>query len=195
MQLLIFGPGRLGGAIAGAATAAGWPPPVLAGSPGSGQRPAILPRADVVIEASAGPAVTDNLAKSLAAGHRLFVLAATGWDADAAASSDRSCWRTMPRLSSRRTCRSGQLCSRGWSRLRPAGTRVPATSSPRSWSGTGAARPIARPGTARALARRIVGRRPPLVRRAGPRPSGPGGARRPRRSRTRHTPRHVRRPR
>lgn len=82
MQLLIFGPGRLGGAIAGAATAAGWPPPVLAGSPGSGQRPAILPRADVVIEASAGPAVTDNLAELLAAGHRLFVLAATGWDAD-----------------------------------------------------------------------------------------------------------------
>ena len=81
MQLLIFGPGRLGGAIAGAATAAGWPAPVVIGRPGA-TRPASLPPADVTIDASAGAAVTRNLADALAAGHRSFVLAATGWDDD-----------------------------------------------------------------------------------------------------------------
>ena len=82
MQLLIYGPGRLGGAIAGAVVTAGWPDPVLVGRPGTARRPATLPAADVVIDASAGPAVAANLAGSLAAGHRAFVLAATGWDAD-----------------------------------------------------------------------------------------------------------------
>ena len=81
MQLLIYGPGRLGGAIAGAATVAGWPPPILAGRPGTADRPAMLPTANVVIEASAGPALVDNLAEALAAGNRRFVLATTGWDA------------------------------------------------------------------------------------------------------------------
>ena len=81
MQLLIFGPGRLGSAIAGAATAAGWPVPVVVGRPGTG-RPSRLPPADVVIDASAGCAVVPNLADALSAGHRSFVLATTGWDAD-----------------------------------------------------------------------------------------------------------------
>lgn len=82
MQLLIYGPGRLGGAIAGAATASGWLAPVLVGRPGTARRAAALPAADVVIDASAGPAVAANLADALAAGRRAFVLAATGWDAD-----------------------------------------------------------------------------------------------------------------
>ena len=81
MQLLIFGPGRLGGAIAGAATAAGWPAPILVGRSGAG-RPERLPSADVAIDASDGSAVAGNVARALAAGHRSFVLAATGWDAD-----------------------------------------------------------------------------------------------------------------
>ncbi len=81
MQLLIFGPGRLGSAIAGAATAAGWPVPVVVGRPGTG-RPSRLPPADVAIDASAGCAVVPNLADALSAGHRAFVLATTGWDAD-----------------------------------------------------------------------------------------------------------------
>ncbi len=40
------------------------------------------PVADVVIDASLGPAVLPNLGHALAAGNRAFVLAATGWDAD-----------------------------------------------------------------------------------------------------------------
>jgi len=82
MQLQIFGPGRLGMAIAAAAADAGWPAPVLTGRPGAASRPGSLPGVDVVIDASAGSAVAANLAGSLAAGRRAFVLAATGWDAD-----------------------------------------------------------------------------------------------------------------
>jgi len=83
MQLLIYGPGRLGAAIARAAADDGWVPS-LVGRPAPGSiRPAAL-HADVVIEASSGPAVADNLAHALAAGNRRFVLAASAWDADVA---------------------------------------------------------------------------------------------------------------
>lgn len=82
MQLLIFGPGRLGGAVAAAAVAAGWPAPGLVGRPDGGRRAATAPHADVVIDASTGPALAGNVAEALAAGHRAFVLAATGWDTD-----------------------------------------------------------------------------------------------------------------
>jgi 4-hydroxy-tetrahydrodipicolinate reductase len=83
MQLLIFGRGRLGGAIADHAVAAGWPAPHLVGRPPDGghlQRS--LPGADAVVDASRGQAVADNLAAALEAGHRAFVLAATGWEDD-----------------------------------------------------------------------------------------------------------------
>jgi 4-hydroxy-tetrahydrodipicolinate reductase len=83
MQLLIYGPGRLGGAIARAAGDDGWAT-VLVGAPAPGMTRAPAPRADVVIEVSAGPAVVDNLGHALAAGNRRFVLAASGWDADVA---------------------------------------------------------------------------------------------------------------
>jgi len=79
MQLLIFGPGRLGAAIADAATADGWPAPVVVGRPGIG-RPRALPPVDVAIDASVGRAVAGNVADALASGSRAFVLAATGWD-------------------------------------------------------------------------------------------------------------------
>ena len=83
MQLLIYGPGRLGGAIATAANATGWPAPLVVGPPASGRRaPAI--RADVVVDTSVAGAVADNVADALAAGNRAFVLATTGWDADVA---------------------------------------------------------------------------------------------------------------
>jgi 4-hydroxy-tetrahydrodipicolinate reductase len=81
MQLLVYGPGRLGRAIATAAQEAGWTTTVI-GRPaeGAGREPA--PWADVVVEASAGPAVVANLAHALDAGNRRFVLAASAWDAD-----------------------------------------------------------------------------------------------------------------
>jgi 4-hydroxy-tetrahydrodipicolinate reductase len=84
MQLLIFGPGRLGGAIAGAAVAAGWPAPLLVGRPSAAPRPMPSSAAEVVVDASGGAGVVGNVADALASGHRSFVLAATGWDADQA---------------------------------------------------------------------------------------------------------------
>jgi len=81
MQLLIYGPGRLGSAVAAAAMAAGWPEPIAIGRPAGGARtPA--PAVDAVIDASAGSSVADNLAHAMAGGNRAVVLAATGWDAD-----------------------------------------------------------------------------------------------------------------
>lgn len=83
MQLLIYGPGRLGGAVAQAAVASGWPSPSLLGRPApEGARPR-APRSDAVVEASLGPGVAANVAHALAGGNRAFVLAASAWDADA----------------------------------------------------------------------------------------------------------------
>ena len=82
MQLLIFGPGRLGQAIATAAVGAGWPTPVLVGRPSAAPRSMPARPVDVVIDASGGHGVAANVAEALAAGHRSFVLAATGWDGD-----------------------------------------------------------------------------------------------------------------
>lgn len=81
MHLLLYGPGRLGGAIACAATATGWTCD-LVGRPGPDGRRAPAPVADTVLDASLGSAVADNVAHALAAGNRSFVLAATGWDPD-----------------------------------------------------------------------------------------------------------------
>jgi 4-hydroxy-tetrahydrodipicolinate reductase len=84
MQLLIYGPGRLGGAVAAAAVDIGWPTPSLAGRPDTLGRRLSATRVDVVVDASAGPAIAANLAHALDAGNRAFVLAATGWDGDVA---------------------------------------------------------------------------------------------------------------
>ena len=88
MHLLVYGPGRLGTAIAAAAVAAGWPGPELLERPTGATRPAAT-RADVVVDASRGDAVVDNLDHALGAGNRAFVLAATGWDADVSAVRSR----------------------------------------------------------------------------------------------------------
>ncbi len=81
MHLLIYGPGRLGGAIALAAADAGWTP-ALVGRPSAAGTPAPAALADVVVDASAGPSVIANLAHALKAGNRRFILAASAWDAD-----------------------------------------------------------------------------------------------------------------
>jgi 4-hydroxy-tetrahydrodipicolinate reductase len=81
MHLLIYGPGRLGGAIAAAATARGWRVDMLGRPAVHGPRPA-APAADVVIDASLGAAVPANVAHAMAGGSRAFILAATGWEVD-----------------------------------------------------------------------------------------------------------------
>jgi len=80
MHLLLYGPGRLGGAIATAATAAGWTVDTI-GRPGADGSRLAAPHADVVTDASLGSGLADNVAHALAAGNRSFILAATGWDA------------------------------------------------------------------------------------------------------------------
>ncbi len=81
MHLLLYGPGRLGGAIAGAATAAGWAVTSIGRPAADGTRP-VAPRADVVVDASPGSAVAGNAAHALEGGNRSLILAATGWEAD-----------------------------------------------------------------------------------------------------------------
>jgi 4-hydroxy-tetrahydrodipicolinate reductase len=87
MHLLVYGPGRLGTAIVAAAAAGGWETSVVA-RPGAGGRPP-APAADVVLDASRGGAVIDNLEHAIGAGNRRFVLAATGWDGDTARVRER----------------------------------------------------------------------------------------------------------
>jgi 4-hydroxy-tetrahydrodipicolinate reductase len=82
MQLLIYGPGRLGGAIAAAAVARGWPAPRVVTRPDRDGRRAPAPAADVAVDASSGASVAANLAHALDGGTRAFVIAATGWDGD-----------------------------------------------------------------------------------------------------------------
>lgn len=81
MHLLLYGPGRLGGAIATAAAAQGWTVTTIGRPSADGVRPA-APAADVVVDASLGGAVAGNVAHALAGGNRAFILAATGWDQD-----------------------------------------------------------------------------------------------------------------
>jgi len=81
MHLLVYGPGRLGGAIAAGARVAGWSCDLVGRPPADSWRPP-APVADIVIDASLGSAVAANLEHALAAGNRGFILAATGWDAE-----------------------------------------------------------------------------------------------------------------
>ena len=84
MHLLVYGPGRLGATVIEAATTAGWPRPDVVRRAVDGTRdPA--PLVDVVLDASRGDAVLDNVAHALDTGNRSFILAATGWDADVSA--------------------------------------------------------------------------------------------------------------
>jgi 4-hydroxy-tetrahydrodipicolinate reductase len=83
MHLLIYGPGRLGCAIAHAAAAEGWTS-TLIGRPGPGSERVTAPRVDVVVDASAGVSVDANIAHALEAGNRRFVIAASAWDRETA---------------------------------------------------------------------------------------------------------------
>jgi 4-hydroxy-tetrahydrodipicolinate reductase len=81
MDILIFGDGHLGRAIATELIARGERTPTIRGRPGPrGHDPASLPAADVAIEASRGEAVLDNVAAATQAGCRRFVIATTAWD-------------------------------------------------------------------------------------------------------------------
>jgi 4-hydroxy-tetrahydrodipicolinate reductase len=81
MHLLLYGPGRLGSAIAAAATAQGWTVTTIGRPSADGTRPE-APIADVVVDASLSGAVAGNVAHALVGGNRAFILAATGWEAD-----------------------------------------------------------------------------------------------------------------
>ena len=81
MHILLYGPGRLGSAIASAARAQGWRVTTIGRPRADGLRP-VAPIADVVVDASLGGAVAHNVAHALARGNRAFILAATGWEAD-----------------------------------------------------------------------------------------------------------------
>jgi len=93
MDMIIFGDGNLGRAIAAGFAAelgADREPdnlfPRVVGRPTSGRHdPRDLGSPDLVIEASRGDAVVGNVAAALAAGCRRFVVATTGWDDDRAA--------------------------------------------------------------------------------------------------------------
>ncbi len=82
MHLLIYGPGRLGGAIASAALTAGLPAPTLVGRPPATGARGVAPLADVVIETSYGESVAVNIAHALAAGNRRFIIGTSAWDGD-----------------------------------------------------------------------------------------------------------------
>src|SRR4051794_31323341 len=78
MQLLIYGPGRLGTAIAAAAVATGWPAPGLAVRPDAGGRRAEAARGRGAGGASAGGSVPGHPADAPGARNRGFAPPATG---------------------------------------------------------------------------------------------------------------------
>lgn len=83
MTTTILGDGPLGRAIAEAIRARGDEARVL-GRPAAGRHgPETLHGADVIVDASRAAAVASNVESGLEAGCRRFVLATTGWQADA----------------------------------------------------------------------------------------------------------------
>ena len=167
MHLLIYGPGRLGGAIAAAATAQGWRVATMGRPSADGTRRA-APTADVVVDASLGTALAANVAHALAGGNRAYILAATGWEADQArvramlAEHDASAVvATNLSLGAALFLRLAERAAAWYAR---AGTFEPSIVE---WHRRGKAdRPS---GTARAIARRIVAVDP---RWAGPDETG-----------------------
>jgi 4-hydroxy-tetrahydrodipicolinate reductase len=80
---IVLGRGPLGQAVDLALERRGDSVRIL-GRPAGGQHdPATLGGADVIVDASRGEAVPGNVAAGLAAGCRAFVIATTGWQADA----------------------------------------------------------------------------------------------------------------
>lgn len=85
MTTIILGDGPLGRAIAAAAGERGEPIDPVGRPPGRRHDAAAFAGADLVIEASRGSAVADNIATALDVGVRRFVIATTAWDDDHAA--------------------------------------------------------------------------------------------------------------
>ncbi len=172
MHILLYGPGRLGGAIATAAMDAGWACDVIGRPAADGTRRAPAPVVDVVVETSLATAVADNVEHALSAGNRSFVLAATGWDADLTRVRTMLLDHGAAAVLSTNLSLGAALFLRlaetaaGW--YARAGAFEPSIVE---WHRRGKAdRPS---GTARAIARRIVAADP---RWAGPDAAGPGVA-------------------
>ena len=157
MHTIILGDGHLGWAIAAAAGERGERIPII-GRPAFDRhdRTAVL-GADIVIDASQGPAVRANVETGLEAGVRRFVIATTGWDA-ARASVDQTLRSggasavVAPNLAPGaavflRLVEDAAALAAAMTRLRkPARPRQWAASSPPSSNGTAGPRPTARPG-------------------------------------------------
>jgi 4-hydroxy-tetrahydrodipicolinate reductase len=81
-RITILGDGHLGWAVAAAASERGQRTPVVGRPPGRRHDPTIFESADVVVDATVGPAVAGNVEAALGAGVRRFVIATTGWADD-----------------------------------------------------------------------------------------------------------------
>jgi 4-hydroxy-tetrahydrodipicolinate reductase len=79
MRTIILGDGPMGWAIAAAAGARGERMPVIGRPPTARHDATCFAGADLVVDASRGEAVMDNVAAAANAGVRRFVIATTGW--------------------------------------------------------------------------------------------------------------------
>ena len=204
MQLLIYGPGRLGGAIAAAAAATGWPAPVVVGRPDRRRarpaRPAPTSSSTPRSRARSPPTSRDALAGGQPRVRpRDDGLGRATWPGSAALLLDAGAAAVVaPNLSlgAALFLRLAETAA-GW--YARAGAFEPSIVE---WHRRGKAdRPS---GTARALARRIAAADPRWAvpepgtngRRAAVTADGrarPRGRRHPRRRRARHPPRDLRR--
>ena len=80
---IVLGDGPLGRAVAEALHARGEAPRVLGRPTGGRHAPGTLSDAGMVVDASRAAAVADNVEAAIDAGCRAFVIATTGWAADA----------------------------------------------------------------------------------------------------------------
>jgi 4-hydroxy-tetrahydrodipicolinate reductase len=78
-RITILGDGHLGWAVATAAAERGQRTPILGRPAGRRHDPASFDRTDVVVDATVGSAVLDNVSAALDSGVRRFVIATTGW--------------------------------------------------------------------------------------------------------------------
>lgn len=81
-RMTVLGDGNLGWAVAAAASERGLRTPVVGRPPGRRHDPTTFDGADLVVDATVGPAVAGNVEAALDAGVRRFVIATTGWTED-----------------------------------------------------------------------------------------------------------------
>ncbi len=82
MQALILGDGPFGRAVADALTAHGMATRVAGRPDGGTHEPGAFAGVDVVVDASRGGSVLDNVTTAVQGGVRRFAIATTAWDAD-----------------------------------------------------------------------------------------------------------------